>query len=237
VGPRVTPVEFVAMTKGALALLAVGLLLSGCGGKATGPSSTTGAAGSPGPSPTGGLGASGGEAAVIGGMGGRETRANDGGSDAVEPPPCETYRDCPDLDCSSCAGTPGGCPPSDCVSGRCFHPSCSSIDACYGKQCGEECEACYADDGNCTAGVCDLWGDCKEEVNSCDGAAPRPCSPVDAVGAGFVNGQTCNVVLGWGWGGTHCVAIVGCVCQGSDCRSLLQRESDCSGVFLSCRQG
>jgi len=167
---------------------------------------------------------------------GRAEEAEGGSGGVTVSGKCRGDSDCPPAECSSCRGAPGGCPPSNCVEGQCFAPNCASVDACAQKSCGDACSACYSDDGSCSAGTCDRWGDCKETVDSCDLSAPRPCTRTDARGAGFVNGRTCNVVQGWGWNGSRCVAVVGCTCEGSDCRSLLQTETDCSGAFVHCRQ-
>jgi len=207
----------------------------GCGGKSAQSSSTPGASGT-GASNSGGASEnpSGGNSntGATGPVGGATNDADEGGAGASLG--CKSDFDCPPASCASCKDTQGGCPPSNCVMGQCFAPSCATIDACAQKICGDACSACYSEDGQCSQGVCDQWGDCKDSVASCDINAPRPCTPSDAAGAGFVNGKTCNVVQGWGWNGSHCAAIVGCVCQGSDCRSLLQTESDCSGAFIGC---
>ena len=216
-------------------LIGLGLVVVACGGKATEQRQPPGASGNGTSMPNGGSDAGGtGSFGEAGQRAAAGTGASSAAGDASYAWACETYHDCPPADCASCANTPGGCPPSNCVMGQCFHDSCASIDACYGKMCGDACQACYGDDGVCTAGTCDRFGDCTARGNSCDTFAPLPCDPHDARGAGFVNGKTCNNILGWAWGGTKCVPVVGCVCAGSDCRSLLQTETDCSGAYYTC---
>ena len=176
---------------------------------------------------------SGGDAAVAG-RGGSLGNPSGGSTEhqgGEAPVQCAADTECTANQCESCKDAPGGCPLGSCVMGYCFYPSCAIIDACAGKSCGDPCKACYSADGSCSDGFCDRWGDCKSENMSCQMDAPRPCSPTDAAGSGYVNGKTCNQVLGWGWNGSKCIPVVGCTCSGSDCRSLLQTQGDCSAVF------
>jgi hypothetical protein len=202
-----------------------------CGGRANQTHSSSGADGAnPGAAPvtgagttsTGGTNAEGGTSANSGGD------LSEGGSGSQF---CSTGNDCLAGQCASCKDAPAGCPAGTCVTGQCFYPSCAIMDACFGKMCGDRCQACYSGDGSCSPGVCDRWGDCKEVVESCEIAAPRPCAPMDAVGVGSVNGRPCNQILGWAWMGANCAPVIGCVCEGSDCRALIQAQPDCNSVF------
>lgn len=223
------------MSKDVVSIAVAALALFACGGRAAAPKQTPGSSGSGG-SYSGGSDDAGGPPGVSANAGGGGLDSAGSGGVPEVTAACVSYMDCEPLHCASCDQAPGGCPPSDCVDGQCFHPTCSALDACAGKSCGDACSACYALDGDCTPqpGFCDRWGDCKESESSCDPNEPRPCTPLDARGAGFVSGKTCNVVQGWGWGGEECVPVVGCICEGSDCRSLLQTQTDCSATFASC---
>jgi hypothetical protein len=80
-----------------------------------------------------------------------------------------------------------------------------------------------------------------------DGSAnERPCRPTDAVGGydnnGIADSLYCGpmglttpvLILGWGWDGSQCKAILGCRCEGSDCPNLLSRRSACQAAYAHC---
>jgi len=66
--------------------------------------------------------------------------------------------------------------------------------------------------------------------------ASRPCNPTDARGTGGsgFSSPMCNVVLGWAWDGTKCIAILGCSCEGSGCGDLFPVQSVCRAAFAHC---
>jgi hypothetical protein len=75
------------------------------------------------------------------------------------------------------------------------------------------------------------------------GACASPsCTPMNATAADLPSsGQPglseCHsgMILGWGWNGTQCVALVGgCSCVGSDCGCLLARRSACLARYAHC---
>jgi hypothetical protein len=43
------------------------------------------------------------------------------------------------------------------------------------------------------------------------------------------------MVFGWGWDGSQCAPIVGCLpCEGSDCNERLARRSLCQSAYAHC---
>jgi|HubBroStandDraft_1064217.scaffolds.fasta_scaffold228155_2 hypothetical protein len=154
---------------------------------------------------------------------------------------CLTDSDCVQPSSSYCVPCfEGGtsCAGSSCVNGACQGFAAGS--ACPGpitlpcaeKMCGDACSQCSTPDGGCYPGTCTLFNTCKASVAApmCSGAATRSCLPFDAVGVG-----DCNILLGWGWDGAKCSAVVGCICQGSDCPALIGAEQlDCQQAFFGC---
>ena len=170
--------------------------------------------------------------------------AMDGLSDATTPPGvdgsmrCRGDSDCPQASTQYCVPCfEGGL---DCAHYRCTNGSCVGVPAgrscpgpltnpCASKACGDGCQQCSTVDGGCYPGTCNWFGACKAATPVCTGQASRGCSPSDAMGVG-----DCNDFLGFGWDGSKCIALVGCVCQGSDCGILLSAEIDCNAVFAPC---
>jgi hypothetical protein len=223
--------RFVALTRFALALV-VCCASVGCGGRSTQPdgSSSNDASAGGGVLGNGGAKSNGGANA----KGGTSIRGGDANRAGDSSQSCEADSDCQAIQCASCRGRPSGCPNGRCVMFQCFYESCAIIDACFGKMCGDTCQACYSSDGDCVAGACDTFGDCKAVADTCEPGAPRPCAPTDAIGVGSVGGWPCNQILGWGWNGSACAPVVGCICEGSDCRSLVQHLPDCNRAFGNC---
>ena len=77
----------------------------------------------------------------------------------------------------------------------------------------------------------------------------RPCTPTDAVGeyddllygalspplkCAYGLPDYSEIVIGWGWDGTACFPVVGCVCNGPDCGNLLPRKSACVQAYAHC---
>lgn len=206
------------------ALLLAGLV--GCGGRSHATGSGGGGEAGGGDIATSGSnsgGVSGGGATAIGGS---FEAAGTGSGGELEA--CQRDADCTANPCEACKNLPEGCPGS-CQDGQCFYANCAQF-ACIMKECGAPCDSCFSPDG-CAPGVCDRFGDCKPTPDSCDLGAPRSCAPLDATGAGTIDGHGCNVVQGWGWDGTKCVAIVGCLCEGSDCRALLADQTACQDAY------
>lgn len=168
--------------------------------------------------------------------------SNDGGRDGVpgggetgggSAESCDVSRDCSPNPCPMCRDSEL-CPTGECQGGQCFYPDCAQLE-CLGKACGAECSSCFDPDGSCVPGSCDRFGDCKPALDDCSPGVPRSCVATDAAGAGFSDGHTCNFFQGWGWDGAKCVAVVGCVCQGSDCRALLGDQSGCELTYRHCK--
>jgi hypothetical protein len=154
--------------------------------------------------------------------------------------PCRADSDCPQPAASYCVPCfEGGmdCARSQCINGVCVGVpggrSCPGpiTNPCAYKMCGNSCQQCSTSEGGCYPGVCNWFGACKAAIPICSIHASRGCAPSDALGVG-----DCNDFLGFGWDGTKCIAIVGCLCQGSDCGTLLSAQFDCYGVFLPCMQ-
>ena len=54
------------------------------------------------------------------------------------------------------------------------------------------------------------------------------CAPlVDLVGGTYIDGHTCDTVLGWAWDGSKCYPLTGCACYGTDCARLVVDELAC----------
>lgn len=174
--------------------------------------------------------------------------SDDSGAIDQEPPPaeggsatCRTDIDCQQPSqqfCVPCFEGGVSCATSRCIDDSCegLAPQCSGplTDPCAYKACGDPCQQCSTSDGGCYPGVCTWFGQCKAATNPvCDVTATLGCGPTDAIGLG-----DCNIFLGWGWDGSKCIAVVGCLCQGSDCVSLVGAEmSDCLGAYSGCRDG
>jgi hypothetical protein len=111
---------------------------------------------------------------------------------------------------------------------------CPIHNPCGGKSCAEPCQQCSTPDASCYPGYCDALGSCKAGVPDCTPGAPRSCAPTDAKGVNDPGGRSCRSVFGWGWDGSHCNAVVGCYCQGSECGVLLNDEFTCEGEYAHC---
>jgi hypothetical protein len=149
---------------------------------------------------------------------------------------CALSSDCPQPSAQYCVPCfEGGvtCARSECVGGSCqgLPPTCPGpiTNPCAYKSCGDPCQQCSTSDGGCYPGSCSWFGSCKAAVPVCSMGATRGCAPSDAVGVG-----DCNYFLGWGWDGSKCLGVVGCLCQGSDCGMLLGSYDDCHTTFSLC---
>jgi hypothetical protein len=154
---------------------------------------------------------------------------------------CRTDSDCiqPSQQfCVPCFEGGVSCASTQCVNGNCTgfaaNWGCSGpvTDPCAEKSCGDSCQQCSTPDGGCYSGVCTWFNLCKADtVPVCTVTATRGCAPTDATGLG-----DCNDFLGWAWDGSKCVALAGCLCQGSDCSDLLGGSlGDCDSVYSDCR--
>lgn len=144
----------------------------------------------------------------------------------------------------SCGGRTQG------LTGNTLPDALGGSDAGNGYSIGGSSDDLGSDGGLETASNSD-WGNgtvtdsaCDWCEAFCDGAdqcvaqsAPsRPCTPTDAEGVpapGFSSGE-CDKVLGWGWDGTKCIAVIGCSCLGADCGNLLSVQSQCRSAYASC---
>jgi hypothetical protein len=77
---------------------------------------------------------------------------------------------------------------------------------------------CAAAVGPCGAGTCDDGG----------GGGAR-CAPQAAHGVG-----TCDVIVGYAWSGTACVAQSGCGCEGADCGGIYPTRDACLAARAAC---
>ena len=167
------------------------------------------------------------------------TAAPEGGSvgPSGEAGTCAQDNDCPqpaEMICDPCFDGGAFCAAFRCVAGRCqgIAANCGGpiSNPCAGKTCGAACTQCDTVDGGCYPGTCDWFNACKSSAAPvCSVVATRGCAPSDAVGIG-----SCRIWLGWGWDGAKCVAVVGCICRGSDCGDLLADEPACEYVFREC---
>lgn len=189
-------------------------------------------------------GAGGHDASGAGSEGGSVVGPHDGSATDQESPstgdgsmPCRTDSDCPQPSeqyCLPCFEGGVSCAHSQCDNGVCQGQAAGNCpgpinDPCASKSCGDACQQCSTADGGCYPGTCNWLGACKSSTPICSPSAPRGCAVSDAVGVG-----DCNDFLGWAWDGTACIAVVGCLCQGSDCGTLLVSSFDCVSTFLPC---
>jgi hypothetical protein len=152
---------------------------------------------------------------------------------------CRVDGDCPQPSgqyCVACFEGGVDCARSQCVAGACVGHAANCpgpmTNACAYKGCGDPCQQCSTYDGGCYAGTCNWFNECKQAVPVCSISATYGCAPSDAVGVG-----DCNDFLGWGWDGSKCSPVVGCLCQGSDCVGLTTGSaSDCLGNYSQCPQ-
>lgn len=138
--------------------------------------------------------------------------------------------------CLQCADGGRSCSSSQCGdAGVCqgVGPrTCDVLNTC--QSCGATCQTCNTVDGGCYSGFCDVYGGCRPSRESCPGAIPAPsptivgCGAFDARGVG-----DCDSVFGWAWDGSKCVAVVGCVCEGSDCQIVGLLEPFFCEAFIS----
>jgi hypothetical protein len=162
---------------------------------------------------------------------GGDVVARDGGTDSGTSSriSCRSSKDCPQKAFSSlcihCLDGSLECASSQCDGGFCEGVAASEScqegpydDPCRETACGAACEQCNNIDGGCYPGFCNIFGDCKRTEGSCPSQIPtfpETCTAFDALGIG-----DCSRLFGWAWNGSKCVAIVGCVCRGSDCPGL-----------------
>jgi hypothetical protein len=161
------------------------------------------------------------------------------GSDAIPRPvtyvPCQGDDDCPRFDnyCQSCPDGGTSCAASHCVDGGCRDEAASCVSyACEAPPCGKDCLRCDPADGGCRAGKCDFFHRCVPETLpycATSNSGLPGCQRTEAVAIG-----DCNAIIGWGWDGTRCFPLVGCLCQGIDCMSLSISLDRCGLAFSDC---
>jgi hypothetical protein len=69
------------------------------------------------------------------------------------------------------------------------------------------------------------------DASTPDTPVSAKCAPTDATSppnGGF--GTGCRIVFGWGWDGSKCYPIVGCVCAGRDCNRLIPDRNTCQAL-------
>ena len=161
------------------------------------------------------------------------------GGESAPPAACVTDNDCSqpaEQFCDPCFDGGEVCASFHCVSGTCVGTAANCggplSNPCAGIACGGACTQCDTLDGGCYSGTCNWFNECKSAANPvCSITATRSCTPTDGAGIG-----DCDIPLGWAWDGSKCIAVVGCICRGGDCGTLLPDSQTCDDVFGQCAE-
>lgn len=166
-------------------LIASGILLSQCGGRATKTgagihdlddvgASDSGASGHPSSFPDGAAGSP--QTNGGGNAGATDAGGTDAGDAGPAPRACTTFGDCPDK-CIECYHGFTFCVGHDCVYGECVYGDLTCpATTCAPEACAAPCLLCDAGDAGdagCSVGYCNQQGTCQAEPTVC--SSPCPC--------------------------------------------------------------
>jgi len=122
------------------------------------------------------------------------------------------------------------------VTRQCASDDCAPFDATGEGPCDRffgykwDGSACVGVSGcDCVGPDCDRLYDRIEECERVHADCLDPCAPQDARGEG-----ACDMLLGWAWNGTECVALSGCECVGEDCDELYESPAECERAHVDC---